>query len=66
MIDPEAPVAQYFDGWSPGTVVYNKTRGVLGGKEPQIAARKVAESFVGKKGKKEDAKADEVPPVDEF
>ena len=26
-IDPMNPIAQYFDGWAPGTVVYQKIKG---------------------------------------
>lgn len=46
MIDPSEPLAQYFDGWPPGTEVYHKKNGVLGGKEPVITTRKIPEAVV--------------------
>ena len=37
-IEPLDPVAQYFEGWAPGTEVYHKTRGTKD-KDPVIGTR---------------------------
>lgn len=63
LIDPKTPIAQHFDGWAPGTIVYHKERGVLGGKEPQVTTRKVAESFSGKIDKAADVKGEKIADV---
>ena len=60
-INPESPLAKYFDGWKPGTVVYTKEKGkegtrIIPGGE-KVKEEKLGEEPTGKKSGEESLSA---------